>query len=160
MSYVKPRDWVEDFADENGNYANECVVCKNMFRGHKRRVTCKLCTLNGPPTESEQAQAIAEIKRLMKTFGATVTYSYADMHTAISLVDSQAQKIAASATVMDGMHAHTVTLNALYLQAEQKISEQAKEIAKLKRQIRGNFEPEDFHNQILQDGDPLGQEFR
>lgn len=44
-------------------------------------------------TESEQAQAIAEIKRLMKTFGATVTYSYADMHTAISLVDSQAQKI-------------------------------------------------------------------
>lgn len=44
--------------------------------------------------ESEQAQTIAEIKRLMKTFGATVTYSYADMHTAISLVDSQAQKIA------------------------------------------------------------------
>lgn len=82
---------------------------------------------------AEQAQSIAEIKRLMKTFGATVTYSYADMHTAISLVDSQSQNIAASATVIDEMHAHTVTLNALYLQAENKIAEQAKEIDRLNK---------------------------
>lgn len=89
---------------------------------------------------AEQAQSIAEIKRLMKTFGATVTYSYADMHTAISLVDSQAQKIAASATVIDEMHAHTVTLNALYLQAENKIAEQAKEIDRLKQKIQGEYD--------------------
>lgn len=50
-----------------------------------------------------------------------------------ALVDSQAQKIAASATVIDEMHAHTVTLNALYLQAENKIAEQAKGIERLKK---------------------------
>lgn len=44
MSYTKPNDWTEDFEHENGNYANECAQCKKMFRGHKRRVICKVCS--------------------------------------------------------------------------------------------------------------------
>ena len=42
------RDWPEDAADEdNGRYQNTCRLCGNMFIGHKRRVTCKLCSNGG-----------------------------------------------------------------------------------------------------------------
>ncbi len=51
MPYIKPNDWVEDFEHENGNYANECLQCGAMFRGHKRRVTCKVCSPKIPATE-------------------------------------------------------------------------------------------------------------
>lgn len=37
------RNWTEDFTHENGNYMNTCVYCKNEFKGHKRRVICKIC---------------------------------------------------------------------------------------------------------------------
>lgn len=39
----KDRNWVEDYSHENGNYQNKCCLCDNLFIGHKRRVTCKLC---------------------------------------------------------------------------------------------------------------------
>lgn len=38
------RNWQEDYPHENGNYLNECVYCKLIFIGHKRRVVCKLCS--------------------------------------------------------------------------------------------------------------------
>ncbi len=38
-------DWTEDFSHENGNYINACIVCKNEFMGHKRRVVCRVCAL-------------------------------------------------------------------------------------------------------------------
>ena len=38
------RSWPEDFSHENGNYFCCCVHCGKQFRGHKRRVVCKLCT--------------------------------------------------------------------------------------------------------------------
>ena len=37
------RDWPEDFEHENGNYTSRCIGCKETFRGHKRRILCKLC---------------------------------------------------------------------------------------------------------------------
>jgi hypothetical protein len=37
------RDWIEDRQDENGNYENECIICKKLFIGHKRRVVCFKC---------------------------------------------------------------------------------------------------------------------
>jgi len=37
------KDWTEDFDTENGNYHNQCMSCKEMFWGHKRRVQCKEC---------------------------------------------------------------------------------------------------------------------
>jgi hypothetical protein len=40
-----PRDWQEDFSHENGNYNNDCMVCGEVFRGHKRRVVCKVCDI-------------------------------------------------------------------------------------------------------------------
>lgn len=39
-----PKDWPEDFNDENGNYANVCCICDHTFYGHKGRVSCKPCT--------------------------------------------------------------------------------------------------------------------
>lgn len=43
MSELIDRDWSEDFAHENGNYSNRCVICGQLFNGHKRRVECKVC---------------------------------------------------------------------------------------------------------------------
>lgn len=37
------RDWPEDFAGENGNYANHCIYCQQTFVGHKRRMVCREC---------------------------------------------------------------------------------------------------------------------
>ncbi len=48
------RDWIEDFSHENGNYQNECCVCHQTFRGHKRRPACKLC---GEPEKSLEKNA-------------------------------------------------------------------------------------------------------
>jgi hypothetical protein len=45
---VLPEDWPEDFAHENGCYLNRCCVCSREFRGHKRRATCKACTVTEP----------------------------------------------------------------------------------------------------------------
>ncbi len=42
-------DWPEDFSHENGNYFRNCFTCKETFRGHKRRTTCKVCA-SKPPT--------------------------------------------------------------------------------------------------------------
>lgn len=43
-----PRDWREDFAHENGNYACKCSTCGMSFFGHKRRITCKVCAAPQP----------------------------------------------------------------------------------------------------------------
>ncbi len=37
------RDWPEDAAHENGRYRCSCVICKQSFVGHKRRVICRAC---------------------------------------------------------------------------------------------------------------------
>lgn len=49
---ASPRDWVDDFAHENGNYMCRCCHCHETFTGHKRRVSCKVC--------AERAQAKAD----------------------------------------------------------------------------------------------------
>lgn len=38
-----PKNWVEDFNNENGNYMNTCRCCKQHFLGYKRRIECKEC---------------------------------------------------------------------------------------------------------------------
>lgn len=38
------KNWTEDFSHENGNYLNHCIICKDDFFGHKRRVLCKSCS--------------------------------------------------------------------------------------------------------------------
>lgn len=38
------RDWPEDFVHENGNYCCVCHSCQKTFFGHKRRITCKMCS--------------------------------------------------------------------------------------------------------------------
>lgn len=39
------RNWIEDFGYENGKYINTCIHCGELFKGHKRRVVCKLCDI-------------------------------------------------------------------------------------------------------------------
>jgi len=42
-----PHDYVEDFGEENGHYLSNCCICGVRFEGHKRRVTCRVCTTSG-----------------------------------------------------------------------------------------------------------------
>ena len=41
------RDWDEDFGHENGDYCLKCITCKEQFRGHKRRTSCRTCQQGG-----------------------------------------------------------------------------------------------------------------
>lgn len=43
---IDQKNWIDDFKFENGNYYNNCVFCKELFIGHKRRVACRQCVLN------------------------------------------------------------------------------------------------------------------
>lgn len=40
---IRSCDWPEDYSHENGNYECECCYCRVHFKGHKRRVVCKVC---------------------------------------------------------------------------------------------------------------------
>lgn len=41
---VEMCNFPEDYAHENGNYINKCHSCGFYFKGHKRRITCKMCS--------------------------------------------------------------------------------------------------------------------
>lgn len=59
-------NWTEDFKHENGDYLCKCHQCKNIFRGYKRRVTCKVC--------AEQASFQDRINPWMQaTFGPEIS---------------------------------------------------------------------------------------
>lgn len=51
-------NWEEDYPHENGNYINTCIECKMPFKGHKRRVICKICA--GPNWEELAAKKAPE----------------------------------------------------------------------------------------------------
>lgn len=53
-------DWSEDFAAENGRYLTRCGICGRMFEGHKRRVTCKLCSRSASGAEKWTVEASAD----------------------------------------------------------------------------------------------------
>lgn len=45
-THPTPRDYIEDWHDENGQYQHECDTCGKSFIGHKRRgLNCKVCHL-------------------------------------------------------------------------------------------------------------------
>ena len=39
-----PKDWPEDYDDDNGMYTNICYICRHEFMGMKRRICCKECS--------------------------------------------------------------------------------------------------------------------
>jgi len=49
------RNWLEDFDHDNGCYENACVSCRATFFGHKRRVTCKICSALATATAKIEA---------------------------------------------------------------------------------------------------------
>lgn len=57
---MKPSDWPEDFAHENGNYFCTCIGCKVTFTGHKRRVLCKVCHVQRGISVAEDFQRRVE----------------------------------------------------------------------------------------------------
>jgi len=64
-----PRDWAEDFAHENGQYACICCECKQQFIGHKRRVVCKACVaekeaIPAPDAACERCASNADVIRV------------------------------------------------------------------------------------------------
>lgn len=65
-----PKDWPEDFSHENGDYLNRCCHCNDIFRGHKRRVCCKLCSsppdAERRPLTQEERDAINAVFERMK----------------------------------------------------------------------------------------------
>lgn len=81
-------------------------------------------------SESEQAQAIAEIKRTMEIYKNLKKFKdwYPEAIRLLEIVDSQAQKIA------DLNRVGSNTLLAL-IEAQEKIADQAKEIERLKQRI-------------------------
>ena len=70
---ITERDWPEDFAHENGNYIGRCCECGNGFKGHKRRVICKKCYMEGMEKTIDQytktLQKQKERWEAMKTLG-------------------------------------------------------------------------------------------
>ena len=47
------RSFPEDSPHENGWYSCECSDCGRMFNGHKRRITCKVCSMLADEPEGE-----------------------------------------------------------------------------------------------------------
>jgi hypothetical protein len=43
LDLASPKNWIEDYPHENGNYVNKCIQCGEFFLGHKRRVICREC---------------------------------------------------------------------------------------------------------------------
>lgn len=54
------RDWVEDFTFENCDYYNRCVICGEIFVGHKWRVCCKVCHDKLPDESGAEVVRIAD----------------------------------------------------------------------------------------------------
>lgn len=74
-----PKDWTEDFSQENGNYRNDCVKCNSLFTGNKHRMFCKECYLENMAMV-EKAYSDAEIKIVKVEYGWNVIHGdkYAD----------------------------------------------------------------------------------
>lgn len=60
------RSWPEDFAHENGRYMCKCHRCDQIFHGHKRRVTCKVC--HAAPQASEADDLIGALGQCRDAF--------------------------------------------------------------------------------------------
>ena len=87
--------------------------------------------------ESEQAQAIAEIKAIRNGGEYPREYYREAIDKALEIVDSQAQKIA------ELQNGKTIgSLNHQIVTLEVKIAEQAKEIESLKDRLRFEMQPE------------------
>lgn len=111
-----------------------------------------------PPEEAEQGLICEGIRRILYQYRGQINDE--DMDTVLELVDSQGEKILEQEKEIERLKAERDTATFHLNLSVDLMKSKNEEIAKLKRQISGTFEPEDFHNQILQDSDPLGQEFR
>jgi hypothetical protein len=68
-------DYPEDYTNENGMYHSSCCVCKAVFLGHKRRVTCRKCAKEGTPEEVEaEAEERKEYKLIFPEDGEPIFF--------------------------------------------------------------------------------------
>lgn len=54
FNFNSPKNWTEDFDQENGCYINICPACNHEFMGHKRRYYCKECEPKPKPNANKE----------------------------------------------------------------------------------------------------------
>lgn len=74
---ITPKDWIEDFDHENGNYTCQCLSCASYFTGHKRRVTCKECAMTR--MSGENTRLTLALQSLATTAGASMLARLAEL---------------------------------------------------------------------------------
>lgn len=99
---VEEGDWPEDFDHENGQYMNVCRTCDGVFRGHKRRVTCKRCATPTLPRAKDPETDFAAALRIIHLI---VTTPAGREHTSVPSSD-----LRALARVITAQQEHIVEL--------------------------------------------------
>jgi hypothetical protein len=74
-------DWIEDASLENGSYYCECVNCKQIFAGHKRRVVCRICAGLPEPAAAPPTAAAETAEGVLPAPGKYVEYLQAELKT-------------------------------------------------------------------------------
>lgn len=72
---VKEKSWPEDLTHENGNYLCKCVLCGDMFQGHKRRPLCKLCAEGIPRNAIRFDQLHPEVEKFLSDHATIIDIS-------------------------------------------------------------------------------------
>lgn len=67
LTPISEKDWTEDVSMKNGNYKNLCRKCQGVFVCHKKRLICKVCTMESKKTyeklrDGAQAEVIKSAK--------------------------------------------------------------------------------------------------
>jgi hypothetical protein len=83
-----PRDWASDAAHENGNYLNNCAICGKEFRGHKRRVVCRVC-VDVDELVAENARLHREWSEMRGTFLHDPEHDNDTINWALGIVDAR-----------------------------------------------------------------------
>jgi ribosomal protein S27AE len=55
---AKDPNWLQDYANGENQYQNQCPSCDRFFFGHKRRVFCQSCVYN----ELEMAKDAGDVE--------------------------------------------------------------------------------------------------
>ena len=84
------RDWHEDFEHENGRYQCRCIVCGEMFDGHKRRNVCRHCAAKAPVEPA--AEWVEKAKRWITNYRGGDGDPFANLATEFAIIAAEARR--------------------------------------------------------------------